>query len=227
MTISFRLDYTVRELTLAPNANYVFQYAGPHDLKVILRPPSAEEQQAGHRSNNAFCVASSLLEANAAIAEVFVQIATSEMLSADAGDDSTSMRYLGPDGSQIRIPKLSVFPEVFRTFLKEVRDELSDYARRTVSTFRWRVNHEGLHDPISTRGLHWSIDNKFWHPAPTELNVRARLIGPVRSHPSVSMDVAQIVAAGQGAPLYHDLFREAYVGEPDPVAKGRQRWPKD
>jgi hypothetical protein len=87
--------------------------------------------------------------------------------------------------------------------------DLRDFARRTVSVLRWRSNHLGPHNPFSSRGMYWSSDGSFWHPAPDGLRARLWAVEPVSISGEVYNDTKQIVINGGTEPLPHDLIREA------------------
>lgn len=208
-TVFFKLEYTIRELRIQPDDTYVFDYNGPHNINVTLRAPSEQEQVVGHRSEHAFCTSTGQVEANPKNSEEFLRIASNGVLGPD---DATpvALEYTGQDGTHIRLPGLSAFPEHFRTFIDGARRELADHARRTVSVLRWRADERGPHNPISTRGMSWSFDRSFWHPAPADHSARVRVLGLLRPRPPVLEDVRRMVSAGESEPLHHDLFREAW-----------------
>ncbi len=206
----FKLKYTVRELRIPPEVVQTFDYAGPHKVKVELWAPSSEEQAIGHSASHAFCTSSSVVEPNEKVRDVFAKIAGNEIIPKDSDSARVSIEYPTPEGFRVRIPSLADFPESFRSFMKNVRGELHDFAVRTVSVLRWRANERGPHNPISSRGLHWSLDESFWHPAPADIVVRHDILGPLRASEQLRAEVEKIVSAGNGAPLHHDLFREAW-----------------
>jgi hypothetical protein len=71
----FKLEYTVRELRIPAEVVLPFDYGGPHEVKVVLRAPSDEEQAIGHNISHAFCTASSAVEPSEKVREVFAKIA--------------------------------------------------------------------------------------------------------------------------------------------------------
>lgn len=206
----FKLEYTVRELRIPSEVVLTFEYGGPHEVKVVLRAPSGEEQVEGHSAAHAFCTASSAVEPNEKVRDVFAKIAANQIIPADGDSTQVSIEYSTPDGTRVRIPALSDFPEYFCSFVKNVSGELADMAVRTISVLRWRANELGPHNPISTRGLHWSIDGAFWHPVPADFGVRVSILEPLRASEQLRAEVDNIVRSGGGAPLHHDLFREAW-----------------
>ena len=188
---------------------YSFEYGGPHNVEVTLRAPSSDEQAQGHDKLNAFCTAMSVVQPNENILEVLNQISRNEY-SVLEGGEGTRLRYKGADGSEIRLPAFSRFPEHFKSFVTTARDELSDYGSRTVSVLRWRANVLGPHAPISSRGLSWSFDREFWHPAPAEVTERLHTEAFRRVSETIHSDVRSIVRDGGAGPVHHDLFREAW-----------------
>jgi hypothetical protein len=52
-------------------------------------------------------------------------------------------------------------PDAFVSFLEQVKQELNDYAKRTVNLLRWRCGTEGYHNPFSSRGGLWSFDDNL------------------------------------------------------------------
>ena len=179
-------------------------------MSVTLRPPSAEEQSKGHLIENAFCDATSTVTPSDRVAEVFDRIIANEILPEGADEWAVSSEYTGPNGTRIRLPGPSGFPESFQSFLASVHDELADYARRTISVLRWRANQLGPHDPISSRGMAWSTDGIFWHPAPAHHSVSVIAQSHLRPSEEIHEDVRSLVAVGRTGPLHHDLFREAW-----------------
>ncbi len=175
----FKLEYTVRELRIRSDASLRFEYGGPHLAEVVLRQPSEDEQSRGHEYQNAFCTASSWVQPSEKVAAVFSQIAGNEILSGD-NSDQVATEYCTPNGTRVRIPSLSKFPEHFQSFVDGVLRELRDLATRTISVLRWRANDLGPHNPISSRGAHWSNDETFWHPMPAEHHVRMEVHGGPR-----------------------------------------------
>jgi hypothetical protein len=187
---------------------YVFDYNGPHDVSVAIRAPSDQEQTIGHSSDDAFCTSTSQVDPNPKNADVFSRIASNEILDPNSDHMTVALEYMGQHGTRIRLPGLSAFPEHFRTFLVGVRRELADHARRTASVLRWRTDERGPHDPISARGLSWSLERSFWHPTPS--SVRVRVLGTLRPRQPVFDEVRRMVSGGESEPLHHDLFREAW-----------------
>src|SRR5262245_40979860 len=109
--LSFKLEYTIRELRIAPGVTHKFHYGGPHDVSVVLGAPSAADQVLGHGSEHAFCTTTSRVKTNQPNREMFVRIASNQVLPPEADERIVSMEYSAPDGTQIRVPSLSQFPQ--------------------------------------------------------------------------------------------------------------------
>jgi hypothetical protein len=207
----FKLEYIVEQLWIPLQLVLTFDYGGPHQVRVVLRSPSQEEMAQGTTPSLGFCTASSVFQPNEKVREVFAKIAANQIVPKDVNAIDTWTEYSTPDDLRRRLPPLSTFSESFRSFIQTVREELHDSSVRTVSVLRWRDNNLGPHDPISTQGLHWSLDGNFWHVAPNDINIRLCVEGPSpRISDQLRMEVEQMVSTGACAPLHHDVFREAW-----------------
>ncbi len=210
MTVTFfKLEYTVSGLMISPEDHLSFDYGGPHYIKVQIYAPSVQDQAIEHISF-AFCTTSSKIEPNEKSDEIFIKIAANQIISQSDETTRISLEYPLPDGSRVYLPALSDFPESFRSFMTDVNNELADYANRTISTLKWRAKERGPHNPLSTRGFHWSIDGNFWHPAPQNTNIRMSMHHSLHVSGQMLNDVQNLVNARGNAPLHHDLFREAW-----------------
>jgi hypothetical protein len=209
--VHFKLEYTVRELTLPHGTEWTFDYAGSHQIRVILRAPSADEQKQGHSITNAFCTSFAAREINAANAAIFEQIKSNQVIHSEEPNCGGSWEYTTPEGSRVKTPSLSKFPQHFQSFIDNVSDELRDFSGRTVLSLRWRLNARGPHQPFSSRGLYWSEDGKFWHPAPLDLHVTVEMLGPVDASLDARGSVLDLVKSGSSEPLHHGFFREAWT----------------
>jgi hypothetical protein len=213
LTVFFKTEYTVHGLTLQRNAILTFEYGGPHDVKVILRVPSAEEEKRGHKPSNPFCSASSCYQVTGGNVKVFRNIIANRILDpALRLPRSPGIEYQTPEGQPIRIPLLPEFPQGFQSLIKTVSGELRDFAFKSVTTLRWRANDLfGRHNPFSAIGLRWSIDQRFWHPAPTDFDITIEAHTPINTSEEIVSYVNATVKSGGNEPLDHDLFREAWA----------------
>lgn len=208
--ILFKHQYTIWDLSLSPDSTVAFSFNGPHNINIVLRAPTQEEQANGHKSTSSFCIASSEIESKSAVGEIFKKISCNQIVPADTPDMEVSLLYSTPEGLQIRLPPLIDFPPNFIDFVRNADRELFDWANRTISVFRWRVNDLGPHNPIGPEGLFWSFTGAFWHRAPLDWRVHIFTSKAVELFDQYVIDVKRIVEAGGAGPIHHDLFREAW-----------------
>jgi len=207
--VFFKFEYTIVQLTLREADQFRIDYDGPHKIAVTLRGPEKKELEIGHELSNALCTASGCWEVNSQNRAVFDKILSGEGKKDDS--TKTALQYPNSHGRTVTVGPLSEFPQHFQSFIHAVSDELHDVAARTVRTLRWRTNVEyGSHNPFSSRGLHWSDDDHFWHPAPLDLRMRVQALTPPQVSKSVLEEITNVVKAGGSEPIHHNLFREAW-----------------
>lgn len=206
----FKLNYTIRDLIIPKDEPLVFDFEGQRKIEVIVRSPNQEEQSQGHKSTNAFCIASSTFKASKKNLAIFEQIKKNEVWNSDS-DFGWGTRYKDASGLEITLPHLSGFPDHFQSFIRQTHGELSEAAKCIVSVLRWRCNQTGRHNPISTRGMQWSYDGSFWHPAPFESHARVLAdFSNLRINDATQRQVLSLAASIGSEPIYHELFREAW-----------------
>lgn len=204
----FKLEYTIRELPLPEGEVLTIEVHNTHDVKVNVRTPNKSEQKQGHKVKHAFCNA--YLERNASEKNkrVFKSIEENNILKLGS---HCGQKYKGQEGDDIMLPSIDELPEHFKSFLSQVHKELSDSSNMVISALRWRTNKLGPHNPISTRGMSWSKDNIFWHPAPLEVSFRLLdASSTIRLNYDEKKDIVDIVTKQYQEPVYHELFREAW-----------------
>lgn len=206
--IHFKLEYTVRELKLWKEKVFQFNVPGIHLVNVELRAPNEEEEKIGHKSQHAFCTAKVNLDLSPKNQEVFEHIESNSIIDNEA---EWRQKYKDQDGQEIVLPSMDDFPEYFRSYISQINKELSDACRLIINAVRWRTNTLGPHGPISTRGLYWSRDNVFWHPAPSSFLTRLFISSSsVRISEKAREDINKIILSKTQEPVHHELFREAW-----------------
>lgn len=203
----FKLEYTVRNFSLREK---IFQFEVPstHSVYVELRAPNEKEQQIGHVVQHAFCTAEVEHEVSEKNQTVFECIENNSIIGNEL---EWRQKYKGQNEQEIVLPSIDEFPEHFRSYLSQINQELSDASRLVVNAIRWRTNTLGPHNPISTRGLSWSRDKKFWHPAPSSFSIRIlNVSSAIRISKEVDEDVKNIIISSVQEPVHHELFREAW-----------------
>ena len=204
----FKLDYTVRALQLRKEEVFQFTVPGIHQVDVKLRAPNEEEQEIGHKTQHAFCTANVSLDVSPKNQKVFERIERNSIIE---NGKEWRQKYKGQKGQEIVLPSIDDFPEHFKSYISQINKELSGACRLVINAVRWRTNTLGPHNPISTRGLSWSRDNVFWHPAPSSHSIRLlSSSSSVRISENAEEDVNQIIASGTQEPVHHELFREAW-----------------
>lgn len=204
----FKLKYTIRELSLPQEEVLLFDVGSTHTVQVEIRAPNDAEQKIGHDTRHAFSTAQVNIDPSVKNKKIFEAIEKNTILKPGS---QWRQKYSGPDGNEIVLPSIDDFPEYFRTFVGHVNKELSDSSRLVINAIRWRINKLGPHQAISTRGLSWSKDQRFWHPAPLSISVRILAFSST-AHilERAKKDIAQIVNNRLQEPVYHELFREAW-----------------
>src|SRR5438552_4048936 len=149
----FKLELTVHNLVLLHNYQREFEYAGPHALRVNLRAPTNEEQAQGHRVTDAFCSSFSAVDVKDKSLEIFKLIEADQLIPQKEKPERTRLEYALSSGHRTHVPDISEFPELFRSYLSMISNELNDIAKRTLLTLPWRLNAPGGHQPYSFRGL--------------------------------------------------------------------------
>lgn len=204
----FKLEYTVREFSLREEEVFQFEVPGTYLVRVELRAPNKEEQKIGHKVQHAFCTAEVELEVSQKNQKIFERIENNSIIG---NEREWRQKYKDQNEQEIVLPSIDEFPEHFRSYLSQINHELSDACRLVVNAARWRTNTLGPHNPISTRGLSWSRDKEFWHPAPSSFSIR--ILGAsstVRISKKIEEDVKNIITNSVQEPVHHELFREAW-----------------
>lgn len=204
----FKLEYTIREFSLPESEVLRFEVQNIHKVQVEIRAPNGKEQELGHKIQNAFSTARVELDVSEKNQRVFRKIESNEILEPES---QWRQKYKDQDGNEIILPSIHEFPRHYRTFLSKVHKELSDSSMLVINAMRWRTNTFGPHKAISTRGMSWSTDNKFWQPAPSLLSVRLEIISPtVRVSEDAKNDISTLISKQHQEPVHHELFREAW-----------------
>jgi hypothetical protein len=209
-TIFFKTEYVVRELWIPSDTNLNFNFSGPHKLSIVICAPTKDEIVIGHQKNNAFCIATSSSEPNEKCKRVFENITKNRIIQGDKPEIHWRTEYSLQDGSTIQIPGMLDFPDFFQSYAQNILCELREKSFQTVSVLRWRANELGPHDPFGMKSFNWSYDRVFWHPMPINWKIRMTTQQPLNSLKNIIDDVSKIVNENGLAPLYHDLFREAW-----------------
>jgi hypothetical protein len=214
--VLFRSDFTVTGLRLwprgdegAPDYPLAFDYG---TLRVELAPPTDTEEEGGYSRDTG--VGSATLERTPPrkVGPMFEAVGRGEFPEGSNPDcDSDYFDEATGRPAPNSVLPLDIMPPAFIDFAHEVRQELWSFALRTVRVLRWRLDHEGPHNPFATRGDFWSFDGASWQRMPHEVSLSMQQLWPLASPEAALRDVATIVDAGGDEPLSHQLFREGLL----------------
>ncbi|HEY3212383.1 MAG TPA: hypothetical protein VGL16_04150 [Actinomycetota bacterium] len=210
----FRATYIASELWLRDEQEpLVFDLGGPHHVRVEIRLPTDDELGVGHRREDAFVVATSVLEASQRIMEMFKSLLNNRLPEAPPEPlEWPWSEDIDPEGNitpGFLVPP-RFMPQPWQDFTRQSWLELVDVLRRTVLVLRWRTGTEGVHSPFSSKGVEWSFDGEDFHPLSVAGDVFVLSRGNLSVGPEVEDDVRNIVADGGSEPLGHTLYREAW-----------------
>jgi hypothetical protein len=207
----FKKLFVCESLLLSiPEDEAVFCFTAPHPIRVVLRNPK-EHEKAMFKSKimcDAFC------DKNPApnVRRMFENLANGRLpkgsirkqIPPEAADED---RILRP--AMLPIPAM---PNDLRNFLESIFDDLVDYAERTVSTVRWRLDRPQAAVPLQSIlcGELFSFDGTVWHEAPQGARLTLDIIGYHKISNYEIEEVGKLVQEGGSEPLAHVLFREAW-----------------
>ncbi len=207
----FKIDFTIRGIYLDKDSVEI-NYGGTHKINVTLRIPTEEEQAIGHEKRNPFCIVVGEWVPKDHFLAAFKSLADNKMPKGSKKTDEWSSYNIDQDGNikyQTNIPS-RFLPDTFVSFLEQVKQELNDYARRTVNLLRWRSGTEGEHDPFASRGGLWSFDGQNWRPMPGTFKAYMGFAPYIRTSVEILEDVKTYIKERKNHPLGHELYLEAW-----------------
>jgi hypothetical protein len=207
----FKLDLTVRELQIDKDLVEI-EYGGKHNITIVFRKPTEEEQSVGHSELSPFCEASGEWNPKDKILKGFSAIASNTLPKGCKLQEEWSVYGIDEDGNfkgRMYLP-LRILPDPFESFVRQVNDDLNDYAKRTVNLLRWRCGTQGYHNPISWRGATWTIDGANWFPMPSSSRAHFSLHPHVYTTEDILNEVKGYVKENKNFPLGYELFLEAW-----------------
>jgi hypothetical protein len=191
----FRKEFSVSEVQLLrlPGEGVSVVVGGPHNVRVRLRNPTAEEIVQGNVRRTLFCSAEESWEPNANVTQIMKDLVNRRVPKGHhIPEGPNGDRYL--DGTETlksnQLP-FAFLPDSAQSLINQVHDELADAIRRTVKLLHWRWALPGSHNPFSARIQEdgYSFDGVEWYRLPTtlsmELGVRTPSSSP-RSEPKCS-----------------------------------------
>lgn len=204
----FKLEYTIRCFSLPKDETLLFEVKDAHSVHVELRAPNKDEQEIGHKTQHAFCIAHVERNVSEKNQKIFERIENNKIIENEL---EWCQKYKGQNDKEIILPSINDFPDYFKSYLSQVNQELSNSSKLVVNAIRWRTNTLGPHNAISTSGLSWSRDKKYWHPVPSSFSLRVFYASSiVRVSKETLLDVNNIIKNRLQEPIHHELFREAW-----------------
>jgi hypothetical protein len=81
---------------------------------------------------------------------------------------------------------LRELPSFFRSFIQDMREQLSRPANRTIQLLRWRFDLYGSRQVGRQQAFEWSLDGNSWWPTPYDLRAGLDLYGePINPSPAL------------------------------------------
>jgi hypothetical protein len=108
------------------------------------------------------------------------------------------------------IPSLSLMPESFQEFARQLNGELLAAATAAIGVLRWRSRTLGSPRPFSSRGVSWSEDGERWHRVPAAGSVEFGGGARLELTTETAAELQALIDSDGAEPLGHVLFREAW-----------------
>jgi hypothetical protein len=177
----FRRVYILRDMSLHDDDHFAFSAAPPCQITLEIRPPS-EEEAASLSKDDCLCI----LRADEAVAD-------------NVRPQFEILNEYQPEVNEIR---------------KAIIDRLDEYMQQTVNVLRWRRGKTGCFNAVhTTRDLEWSDDDLTWRQVPKPPIIGITVVQGIpwsRLTDEVQESVTNLLKAGVGEPLAHELFHEAW-----------------
>ena len=210
----FKLEYLLNELLINfdKDERIVFTFG---ETYVSIRPLSAEEKKRYNPKRYLIGTAVTELEPSQEVAEICERFTNKRMPRGFKKPKQGVERYDYIDAqgniANDHIPPLSLFPDSFRTFASDVKQELSNIIKETVRILRWRNNLRGAHNPVAaTHGMSYSFDNNQYEAMPSDYFVKFSSPSVWKVSDSVCTEIQSLVKSKVNEPLGHELLLEAF-----------------
>lgn len=219
-TLCFRIDYLAKdlELDLRDSEAVEFRYDDGHPVTVLLRSATPQElKKYDVRYGSPYCVAQCRRVPSPPIGRVFEYLEQNRVppecgQAIEHSEHFSDTQYADTEGrfEQSRMPPLRFWPQPFQSFAEQVQSELSDCARRTITTLRWRTDALGPSRPLVGDEFQWSRNGETWKLMPVshlEVYVSHHLLPRIPR--SLRDEILELATSDMTEPLGHDLLREA------------------
>jgi hypothetical protein len=208
--VKFRLSLSVPGLSFHPEVSpLVLKMKRVHDLTVRFATVETDGR-AGLDCDveTAFTPGRSVSAAFEALSARKLPAGSSRPL---AGDPQAE--YIDAEGRITGglIPSLSLMPQAFQEFARQLRGELFAAAAAALGLLRWRRRTLGSPRPFLSRGAFWSEDGEAWDHLPANTSLEVQAGGPcLELRPETAAELQSLIESHAVEPLGHVLFREAW-----------------
>jgi hypothetical protein len=217
--IQIRLTLTARGVRLSRDGVHPLEVdvtgIQRRHVRVTVSIPSEEEQEEGHRLDDAVCRAMVAYRPSPSIREMFEDLSRGRLPRASRPRSEWPRDYdfISEDGEIVAncVAPFPILPEALQNAVTQVVRELNEAITRVVGLLRWRTGFGGMHQPFASRGAEWSPDGIEWHclPRRTGADIWAEP-ADIQVSDVVNEDLHALVSSGISEPLGHALFREAW-----------------
>ena len=225
----FKLELSVQNLQLKDGQATEFAIGGSHSVKVVLRIPSAEEQNKGFKLSSTICVITSQQKPNKGVNQVFERLANEmdNQAAAEVESDSEIHQFNQDGRLKMNAGSLRSLPQHFQSFYKQVFDELNETGRKAVNIIRWACGLKGKHNPFGEKSFQWSFDGSLWREMPRYYTLYMELPPPpvdLNSTTERSNLFVDLINRLQDEPLGHSLFPRGMGAEAAEPKKVPSLW---
>lgn len=214
----FKLSHAIKKLNFTfPATNKVRIKAD--GISVLLRPSSEKERERFKGKDLIYCEAKVNKDAPEYVTNVLLRLLDKRMPEGFRKPPPESPIHpdLYPNVDEegnIRpksTPSISLFPDDFQEYYRQVLHELTDTIKNAVKVIRWRLNLRGAHYPTeSTLGMLWSLNGRKWHKMPFDIIVDFAVELHPRFEGQQYEDAKELIRKQHYEPLAHELFLEAW-----------------
>jgi hypothetical protein len=191
----FKAQYVIQGVMVPNDIILDFELKEPYHIKIQIKNPPKEDIELYSNKAISFCDVFTSREITKEFMEVFKSI---------------NAQFTKSDTEPVNIDQILV-PENYVNYLNTIRQNLMDAAINLIGLLRWTNNFLGPHNPFSSRGDYWSIDNIQWNPFPAKFTVFIIQEGhSLHIHSKGKDIILDFLNKGITEPIYHELFREAW-----------------
>jgi len=201
--------YFVKNLFLGSRKSPItYTYGGPHSIRVSLKKTSSKNLPKANNIDVSICTATGSYTPSEKVKQYFINI-DNNTLPSEMADNEEVLEYLAKTAKTVERIHIKYFPQPFKDFMRNVRNELHDVIKHTVGIYMWRCGLTEVHDPLYNGGMAFSLDGQKWNIIPPGVKASFR-VTTIPSPPKyVSLSIKKLIKSENEQPVGHQLFREA------------------